>query len=153
MFITGIDNCPHFSQCKFIDYKELQYFSFNDVFENDEDDEYSNLKLINLLFDKKENENINKENKVITEKVEDFNFESNFIKSSFDNNKNEEIKNENEKIYFLCLSCGKILNTKEILESHPKEEKHYIVMNLTDISIWCLECKNPLVKMTKKELL
>ena len=151
MFITGIENCPHFLQSKFIDYKNLQFFSFNDVKENDEDDEYSNLKLVNLLFDKKQNENINKENNDNnTEKVEDFNFESNFIKNAFDNNKNEEIKNKKEYKYFLCLSCGKILDTKEILEFHLTEEKHYIAMNLTDISIWCLECKNPLVKDDRK---
>ena len=150
MFITGIDNCPHFKESIFIDYKNLQFFSFNDVFENNEDEEYSNMKLVNLLFDKKENENIFKEKNEKAEKDVIFNFESNFIKSIFDNYKNEEIKNKTENSYFLCLSCGILLNTKEILEFHIKEEKHYICMNLTDISIWCLECKNPLVKNDKK---
>ena len=148
MYISGIDNCPHFYKNNFIDYNSLQYFSFKDAFENkDEDDDvYSNMKLVNLLFNK-ENVNKIKENK---DKEEEFNFESAFCESIFNNNNNQGIKTLEENLHFLCLSCGKILNTKEQLEFHLKEEIHYIVINLTDISIWCLECKNPSINNDKK---
>ena len=39
MYIPAVDNCPHFFKTKFIDYNSLQYFSFNDIFHDDEDDE------------------------------------------------------------------------------------------------------------------
>jgi len=49
---------------------------------------------------------------------------------------------ENEHIYFLCLSCGEILRSREDINNHIQKENHYIAINLTDISIWCLECVN-----------
>ena len=145
MYISGINNCPHFFKNDFIDYNELQYFSFKNIFDNNENKIYSNLKFVNLLFNKINNRKIN-----YTENNQDFDFELIFKKSLFDNNIHEEIKNKEENIYFLCLTCGKILNTLEQLNFHLKEENHYIAINLTDISIWCLECKNPLIKEEKK---
>ena len=145
MYISGINNCPHFFKNDFIDYNELQYFSFKNIFDNNENKIYSNLKFVNLLFNKINNRKIN-----YTENNQDFDFELIFKKSLFNNNIHEEIKNKEENIYFLCLTCGKILNTLEQLNFHLKEENHYIAINLTDISIWCLECKNPLIKEEKK---
>lgn len=143
MFISGIDSCPHFLINKFIDYNSLQYFSFNDIFENIDDD-YSYMKLVNLLFNDNENEIENEKSKEKEEKGEkegDFMFESLFMKNIINNN--NEIKNKDENLYFLCLSCGRILRAKSQIDNHLKEEMHYIAFNLTDISIWCLECKNP----------
>ena len=151
MYITGIHNCPHFLKSNFIDYNQLQYFSFNDIFDNNESecDNYPKMKLVDLLFNKTENKKINSKEKEISP---NFDFESIFKKSSFDNNNNinEEINNKKENIFFLCLSCGTVLTDKDQLNTHPKEEKHYITINLTDISIWCLECKNPSIKDGKK---
>jgi NAD-dependent SIR2 family protein deacetylase len=144
MFISGINNCPHFFKNKFIDYNSLQYFSFNDVFDNIED-EYSDMKLVNLLFNKKENE---KEKEEKMDKKEDFIFEKIFKKEIL--NYNNEIKSKEGNIYFLCLSCGKILHREEEIDFHLKEEIHYIALNLTDISVWCLECKNPYFNKGKK---
>ena len=145
MYISAIDNCPHFCKTKFIDYNSLQYFSFNDIFHDDEDDE-SNMKLVNVLFNEKTEENINEEKK---DKEEDFVFESIFKKSIVENN-NNDIKKRTDNLYFLCLSCGLILNTRELINSHLNEENHSIVINLTDISIWCLECQSPLIKNEQK---
>ena len=145
MYIPAIDNCPHFCKTKFIDYNSLQYFSFNDIFHDDEDDE-SNMKLVNVLFNEKTEENINEEKK---DKEDDFVFESIFKKSIVENN-NNDIKKRTDNLYFLCLSCGLILNTRELINSHLNEENHSIVINLTDISIWCLECQNPMIKYEQK---
>ena len=119
MFISGIDSCPHFFEIKFIDYNSLQYFSFNKIFKKDKD-EYNNMKLVNLLFNKKENEN-EKEN-VKENEEEEFQFESIFKKEIINN---DIIKEKEEKIYFLCLSCGEILQTKEQIYSHPKEANNH----------------------------
>ena len=110
MYIPAVDNCPHFFKTKFIDYNSLQYFSFNDIFHDDEDDE-SNMKLVNVLFNEKTEENINEEKK---DKEEDFVFESIFKKSIVENN-NNVIQKKSENLYFLCLSCGLILNTRELI--------------------------------------
>ena len=141
MFISGIDNCPHFFENKFIDYNSLQNFSFK-IFNKDED-KYRIRKLVNLLF-KNENEIENIKEK---ENEKEFHFEAFFKKQMI---KKEEIKDKQEYIYFLCLSCGEILKTKDQIYSHPKEKLHYIAFNLSDISVWCLECRNPYVMNDKK---
>ena len=139
MFISSIDNCPHFSSSKFIDYNTLQYFSFHNIFNEDdnEDEEYNpNMKLVNLLF---YNNNITlDENKKSEESTS---FESLFHKNNIIYN--DDLNTNKEHIYFLCLSCGQILRTREIINNHIQKENHYIAINLIDISIWCLECVNP----------
>ena len=148
MYISGIDNCPHFCNANFIDYNTLQYFSFNDIF-NDDKDEISNQKLVKLLFNDIDKEKKNEEHKVENED-EDFVFESIFKKSTNDNDVDNVINVKKENLYYLCLSCGKILNNKEMINTHLTEENHYIAINLTDISIWCLQCKNPLIQNEPK---
>ena len=140
MYISAIDNCPHFSNTKFIDPNTLKYFSFNDVFNIE--DENSSMKLVNLLFNEEFKEESKEDN--LQNDNDDFIFEKIFKKSAMDNN-NNQIINKTENIYFLCLSCGIILNSKEQIKNHLKEVNHYIAMNLTDISVWCNECKNPFV--------
>ena len=132
MFISSIDNCPHFSLSKFIDYNTLQYFSFRNIFDGneDEDEEYNpNMKLVNLLFYNNYDFNQNKPNNNYTD------FESIFHKNDIDNNKINSVK---EHLYFLCLSCGSILKAREEINKHVQSLKHYIAINLTDISIWFL---------------
>ena len=139
MFISSIDNCPHFSLSKFIDYNTLQYFSFRNIFDGneDEDEEYNpNMKLINLLF-YNNNLNLNSEK----QNEENASFESLFHKNNIIYNNNINTVKE-EHIYFLCLSCGEILRSREDINNHIQKENHYIAINLTDVSIWCLECVN-----------
>ena len=145
MFICGTENCPHFYKNSFIDYKNLQYFSFNEIFDNNDEQYNPNMKLTNILFTNKKIEKTKEKN----EKEGEFNFEFSFNKSITYKN-SQEINNLKDNIYFLCLSCGKIINTKEQIDFHIKEELHYIAINLTDISIWCLECKNPFIKNNQK---
>ena len=146
MFISSIDNCPHFSSSKFIDYNTLQYFSFHNIFNEDdyEDEEYNpNMKLVNLLF---YNNNITlDENKKSEESTS---FESLFHKNNIIYN--DDLNTNKEHIYFLCLSCGQILRTREIINNHIQKENHYIAINLIDISIWCLECVNPKLDNNQK---
>ena len=82
-------------------------------------------------------------------KNEEFNFELIFKKNILDDN-NDEKDSKAGKLYFLCLSCSLVLNSKEQIEIHLKEKNHYIAINLTDISIWCFECKSPLLKDDQK---
>ena len=145
MYISAIENCPHFSSTKIIDYNTLQYFSFKEVFnENINNTEEKNpiMELVNLLFYnstafKKENQNNN----------EPQNLENLFHKENIDY---DSLCSEKEHIYFLCLSCGEILKSKIDRNSHIEMLKHYICINLTDISIWCLECKNPQLDNNEK---
>ena len=146
MYISAINNCPHFSSANFIDYNELQYFSFNAIFnKNDiEDEEYiPNMKLVNLLFDKN---NTFKEEKQNNNNSQD-SLESLFHKNIIDYNC---INAQKEHIYFMCLSCGIILKSKEEINNHKAMLGHYISINLTDISIWCLECINPQLENNQK---
>ena len=146
MYISAINNCPHFSSANFIDYNELQYFSFNAIFnKNDiEDEEYiPNMKLVNLLFDKN---NTFKEEKQNNNNSQD-SLESLFHKNIIDYNC---INTQKEHIYFMCLSCGIILKSKEEINNHKVVLGHYIAINLTDISIWCLECINPQLENIQK---
>jgi len=146
MYISAINNCPHFSSANFIDYNELQYFSFNAIFnKNDiEDEEYiPNMKLVNLLFDKN---NTFKEEKQNNNNSQD-SLESLFHKNIIDYNC---INTQKEHIYFMCLSCGIILKSKEEINNHKVMLGHYISINLTDISIWCLECINPQLENNQK---
>jgi len=146
MYISAINNCPHFSSANFIDYNELQYFSFNAIFnKNDiEDEEYiPNMKLVNLLFDKN---NTFKEEKQNNNNSQD-SLESLFHKNIIDYNC---INAQKEHIYFMCLSCGIILKSKEEINNHKVMLGHYISINLTDISIWCLECINPQLENNQK---
>ena len=139
MFISSIDNCPHFSLSKFIDYNTLQYFSFRNIFDGneDEDEEYNpNMKLVNLLF-YNNNLNLNSEK----QNEENASFESLFHKNNIIYNNNINTVKE-EHIYFLCLSCGEILRSREDINNHIQKENHYIAINLADVSIWCLECVN-----------
>ena len=136
MYIPGIDNCPHFFKNKFIDYNALQFFSFRDIFDKAKED---NSNLENKLFTEKQNGQIHEKN---NDNSGNFIFESMFKKEIIDNN--EKPKKKSENIYYLCLSCEEILNTEEQINCHLKEKSHYIAINLTDISVWCLECKNPL---------
>ena len=144
MFIPPIENCPHFSNTKFIDYNELQYFSLKEIFnKNDnEDEEYDpSMKLVNLLFYQNKN---NPENIYNNDNME---FESMFHKQNI---KYDEELTEKEHIYFLCLSCGIVLRSKEDINIHMQTEKHYIFFNLLDISIWCSECSNPAISNNQK---
>ena len=138
MFISAIENCPHFEASKFIDYNSLQYFSIGEVFnkDNKEDTDYDpSMKLVNLLFYHNLTLNEEKQNDEDSSKLESL-----FLK---DVKYYSEINQESENIYFLCLTCGTILSSKSEINSHVQEMKHYISINLTDISIWCLECINP----------
>ena len=144
MFIPAKENCPHFSATKFIDYNELQYFSFKELFnKNDnEDEEYEpNMKLVNLLFYKNENISETKKNDEYTD------FESIFHKKNIEFN---EEGLEKDHIYFLCLSCGAILLSKEEISLHTDTQNHYISMNLLDTSIWCFECSNSELSINQK---
>ena len=146
MFVSALENCSHFSQVEFIDYNSLQYFSLNNIFNKDdnedEDEEYNpNMKLVNLLFYNNYDFHQNKPNDNYTD------FESIFHKNDIDNNKVNSVK---EHLYFLCLSCGAILKTREEINKHVQTLKHYIAINLTDISIWCLECVNPSLENNQK---
>ena len=146
MYISAINNCPHFSSANFIDYNELQYFSFNAIFnKNDiEDEEYiPNMKLVNLLFDRN---NTFKEEKQNNNNSQD-SLESLFHKNIIDYNC---INAQKEHIYFMCLSCGIILKSKEEITNHKVMLGHYIAINLTDISIWCSECINPQIGNNQK---
>ena len=146
MYISAINNCPHFSSANFIDYNELQYFSFNAIFnKNDiEDEEYiPNMKLVNLLFDKN---NTFKEEKQNNNNSQD-SLESLFHKNIIDYNC---INAQKEHIYFMCLSCGIILKSKEEITNHKVMLGHCIAINLTDISIWCSECINPQIGNNQK---
>ena len=144
MYISAIENCTHFSSNKFIDYNSLQYFSLNNVFnENEKDEEcIPNMKLVNLLF--YNNISIHEENK--DNNIPDT-FESLFHKNNIDYN---SIDSEKEHKYFLCLSCGIILSSRSEINNHTQILKHYIAINLTDISIWCLECINPYLDNNQK---
>ena len=51
---------------------------------------------------------------------------------------NDDLNSYKEHIYYLCLSCGEILRSIEDINLHIQKESHYIDINLTDISIWCL---------------
>ena len=144
MYINPVENCPHFSNTEFIDSELLQFFYLNDIFHKDE--ENSTMKLVDLIFDEDKNEKQKQDN---INKNEEFNFELAFKKNILDNN-NDEKDSKTVKLYFLCLSCALILNSKEEIETHSKEKNHYIAINLTDISIWCLECKSPLLKRDQK---
>ena len=146
MYISAINNCPHFSSANFIDYNELQYFSFNAIFnKNDiEDEEYiPNMKLVNLLFDRN---NTFKEEKQNNNNSQD-SLESLFHKNIIDYNC---INAQKEHIYFMCLSCGIILKSKEEITNHKVMLGHCIAINLTDISIWCSECINPQIGNNQK---
>ena len=147
MYISAINNCPHFSSANFIDYNELQYFSFNAIFnKNDiEDEEYiPNMKLVNLLFDKN---NTFKEEKQNNNNNSQDSLESLFHKNIIDYNC---INAQKEHIYFMCLSCGIILKSKEEITNHKVMLGHCIAINLTDISIWCSECINPQIGNNQK---
>ena len=103
-FLVPVSNCAgpvctnsefNFSATKFIDYNELQYFSFKELFnKNDyEDEEYEpNMKLVNLLFYKNENISETKKNDEYTD------FESIFHKKNIEFN---EEGLEKDHIYFL----------------------------------------------------
>ena len=145
MYISAINNCPHFSSANFIDYNELQYFSFNDIFnKNDnEDEEYiPNMKLVNLLFDKTITFKEEKKDDNIKDSPESLFHKNNIVYNSVDTQK--------EHKYFHCLSCGTILKSNEDINNHKLMLGHYIAINLTDISIWCLECINPQLENNQK---
>ena len=129
MYINPIDNCPHFSNTEFIDSDLLQFLYLNDIFHKDE--ENSTMKLVDLIFEEEKNE---KRNQDKINKIEELNFESIFKKNILDDN-NDEKDSKAGKLYFLCLSCALLLNSKEQIEIHLKEKNHYIAINLTDISI------------------
>ena len=142
MFFSAIDNCPHFSNTNFIDYNSLQYFSMRDIFESIKDADYNpKMALVNLLFGNNIDSIMPKQNEEYTK------FEEIFEKNI---NHSNDLTPENEHIYFLCLSCGLILRTRSGINNHIEAFNHYIVMNLTDISIWCLECINPKCENNQK---
>ena len=145
MYISAIENCPHFPSTKFIDYNALQYFSMKEVFTKNVNNEEENnpiMELVNLLFYnnttfKKENPN---NNELQT-------FENLFQKDIIDYNSN---CSEEEHIYFLCLSCGEVFKSKIDINTHKEVLKHYIYINLTDISVWCFECINRQLEKNEK---
>ena len=145
MYISAIENCPHFPSTKFIDYNALQYFSMKEVFTKNVNNKEENnpiMELVNLLFYnnttfKKENPNNNKPQT----------FENLFQKDIIDYNSN---CSEEEHIYFLCLSCGEVFKSKIDISNHKEMLKHYIYINLTDISVWCFECINSQLEKNEK---
>ena len=131
MLISSMDNCTHFSFSKFIDYNIFQYFSFHNIFNEDENEseEYNpNIKLINFIF----------YNNSITFDENKKSEENSYFESLFHKNNiiyNDDLITNEEHIYFLCLPCGEILRTREDINNYAQKENHYIAINLTDISI------------------
>lgn len=130
MFVSAISDCPHFDSSKIIDYNELQFFSFNDLY-SDSKEKNDNMQDLFL-------ENEKKENKITQNK--ELNFESMFKKNIYSIEEDEK----DEEVLFLCISCGQIIRTKEEMNIHCTEKKHYISINLVDISLWCQICINPI---------
>ena len=145
MFISAIDNCPHFDKSTFIDYNSLQFFSFRDVFSQEdleEEENDPNMKLVNLLLFPNLSLEDKTQTKEDTSKLESLFHQNNTIYN--------QLNSEKENIYFLCLSCGTVLSSKDDISYHIEDTKHYIAISLTDISVWCLECANPKLENNQK---